>query len=92
MEELLLEDVLFEDLFTCEDTCPPPPVMLIPSPPPPPWMDKVPDCSPDGHCSNYPAITSINSVTSIFHMTSVVSVIAITSFVIFFISVLLITR
>ena len=89
MEELVLDDFLFEDF---DDSLPPPPVMLIPPPPLPPWMDKIPDCLSDGHCINYPAITSINSVTNISHISSVISVLAITSFIMCFISVVLLLR
>merc|ERR1712106_60521 len=55
-------------------------------------MEEIPDCLSFGDCGNYPVISSISSVTSIFHMTSVIIVVGVTSFIIFFISVVLLLR
>merc|ERR1712106_478663 len=87
-----MAESLLEDFLPCDDSCLSPPVMLVPPPPPPPWMEGIPDCSSHGDCGNYPAISSINSVTSIFHMTSVIIVVGVTSFIIFFISAVLLLR
>ena len=94
MEDSFAEDFLFDDFLDCDDrySCYPPPVMTLPPPPPPPWMNKIPDCSSEGDCSNYPVISSINSVNSIFHMGSVIIVATVTVFIFIFISVVLFFR